>query len=410
MKYIYKIRLTFFLILTIIFTTQSFIKPQTNKNSFLVRVLLEEKNSLKKTFFKIEAENGIILTSPHSNKKFFTKQDKIKIFIEDNNIYIPLLNKKSNQIKIKKIKSKELKITSINDFIKINNNTYQGNLKFKIEEKNNNYLIINTLSLEDYVYYVLPSEIYPSWPEEMRKVQAVVSRSYALYYINQVKKNKNNQKPYDLKRNNFHQTYNGFHEYYYLKKAIEDTKDMILIYNGQIALTMFDACCGGIVTSKMSNINFSKAPYLARDYTCNFCKNYKLYKWKKIIPETIFLNILKNDQKFKNKFKNCGKLKKVYVAKKDKSGITQKIRIVFSKKIISISGNDLWESMKNKIKSLSFQIKKSGNKIIIEGKGFGHQIGLCQRGARLLVDWGWKFKNILKFYYPNTKFARLKHA
>ncbi len=63
--------------------------------------------------------------------------------------------------------------------------------------------------------------------------------------------------------------------------------------------------------------------------------------------------------------------------------------------------------MFKEIKSFCFNIKKKSGKIIFNGRGFGHHLGLCQWGAREMVRDGWDYKQILAFYYPSTNFMRL---
>ncbi len=45
--------------------------------------------------------------------------------------------------------------------------------------------------------------------------------------------------------------------------------------------------------------------------------------------------------------------------------------------------------------------------ITFKGTGYGHHMGLCQWGARELVNQGWNYKKILHFYYPGTTFMKL---
>ena len=44
----------------------------------------------------------------------------------------------------------------------------------------------------------------------------------------------------------------------------------------------------------------------------------------------------------------------------------------------------------------------------MQGKGHGHHIGLCQWGAYTMVKKGHSFKQVLKYYYPDTTLMKLK--
>jgi stage II sporulation protein D len=378
---------------------------------FNVRVLLDEKQTKHISSFKIEAKYGMLLSQPCSRKKILMKQKALKIIAKNNGIYVAIKDKTHNRITIKKIKHNCIRIKPIRtDKITINKKTYQGHLDIYIDTNNNKRYLINHLRIDDYLYAVLVSEIYQAWPKEMHKVQSVVSRSYVLHYILQTRKNKKNKKPYDIKRSNFNQTYNGYHNYTHVRNAIEETKGLILTNNNKVALTMFDACCGGIIPSKMKYINVEKEPCLNRNYACHYCKHYNLYTWKKHITLHNLFNRLKQNTKIGNKFNDCGKLKKIIVSKRDKAGIVNQIKLICAYKNVSISAQNFWDSLRDKVKSLNFSLKQIQNNIIIEGKGFGHQIGLCQRGARELVKRNWHFRKILKYYYPHTTFARMRYA
>jgi len=60
------------------------------------------------------------------------------------------------------------------------------------------------------------------------------------------------------------------------------------------------------------------------------------------------------------------------------------------------------------VPSNDFVAKKNGNQIVLEGRGYGHGIGLCQEGARAMADAGASFQEILNHYYPNTEIIRSK--
>jgi stage II sporulation protein D len=58
----------------------------------------------------------------------------------------------------------------------------------------------------------------------------------------------------------------------------------------------------------------------------------------------------------------------------------------------------------NKILSNTIdRIERRGAAYIIEGRGFGHRVGMCQEGARQLALHGWKADAILRFYFPAAR-------
>lgn len=53
--------------------------------------------------------------------------------------------------------------------------------------------------------------------------------------------------------------------------------------------------------------------------------------------------------------------------------------------------------------SLHFEMTRQGAEVLVQGRGFGHGVGLCQSGALALARKGWDEQKILDFYFPGTK-------
>ena len=54
------------------------------------------------------------------------------------------------------------------------------------------------------------------------------------------------------------------------------------------------------------------------------------------------------------------------------------------------------------LKSSAFEVRQEGGKIILEGAGWGHGVGLCQIGAAVMASKGYTYKEILNHYYPES--------
>ena len=166
----------------------------------------------------------------------------------------------------------------------------------------------------------------------MQKVQAVISRTYAVFLMQQARLRNPRFKYFDIKNTNLHQVYNGWHNYKSLRRAIDETQNLILTYKGNIALTMFDICCGGSIPGKMRNRDVSK-PYLCRDQRCTYCKKALHTNGKKTLHVANFIKGLKNAPQLKQRFKKMSSsLSSIKIIDTDNSGIVQWIKLVDSKK------------------------------------------------------------------------------
>lgn len=370
-----------------------------------LRVLLQELDTTTQNTFTITSDNGFIIESniDNSYKRAKLSNKELTLRVENDSLFL------EKDGKPKKIKSNQLAIaSSSNSLLSINNKSYEGILIINLDIPNKTLQIINRIDLDAYVYSVLRFESLSYWPHEMHKVQAVASRSYAVYQAIQARTKPNST--YDIKNNNFHQVYNGAHECTHLRKAVDETKNLILTYNGMIALTMFDICCGGIIPGHMKRKDIDK-PYLYRPNKCIYCEGKQPYSWTHSVEKKEFWDILAAHPRLTKKVTGIGKILNVGIKEKDKAGIVHKVIINGSRKNVALTRNELRGALSPAtLKSDAFSLHKpkNSNTIEIKGTGFGHHTGLCQIGARELVSRGWNHLEILNFYFPKTKVSRLK--
>lgn len=275
---------------------------------------------------------------------------------------------------------------------------YQGS--FIIFHDKKQLLLINSIDINDYLLSVVRHEGFPGWPIEMNKVVAITCRTYLVYQILQAQKL---DRAYHIENRNNHQTYKGYFDCPKIREAIDQTKNMILGYNGRPACTMYDVCCGGVIPALIDDPDLKRIPYLARSYACNFCKNHKTYNWS--------INFSTDEviARLKKEFPKLDKISDIQVYKKDKAGLVRKIMITSGTQKVIITEKKL-KSFFPDMKSYCFDIKKIHKRYFLEGKGFGHHRGLCQWGAHHLVkNQHWNFAEVLQFYYPGTNIMKLNY-
>src|SRR5581483_11228564 len=288
--------------------------------------------------------------------------------------------------------NQEIMLKPVMGYADCNGIAYDG--FFSIIPNKETCLCINHVDLEDYIVSVLRTESWPGWPLEVNKVFAITCRSYVVAKIFESQKT---DKSYHVKNTNVHQTYRGKHDVTVLKHAVEQTKSVVLGFNRQPILAMFDSCCGGVVPAYIADVDFRKAPYLARTHACTHCSKCSLYSWNVSYALDDFERIIKPF------IGTIGELRDIYVIQQDHAGLIMKIMVKGSKGYVVISGKQLYSALKE-VKSFYFDIHKKGDAIVVAGWGFGHHLGLCQWGARQMVRDGWDYKSILHYYYPNTSF------
>lgn len=282
--------------------------------------------------------------------------------------------------------------------IEYDGNQYLGS--FIVYQEKKQLYVINSLDINDYLHSVIKHEGFPGWSLEMNKVVAINCRTYLVWQILQALKL---NRPYHIQNDNKHQTYKGYHQCAKLRQAVDETKDLIVAYQGNPACTMYDICCGGVVPGHIDDQGIKSRPYLARNYPCTFCKGYKAYSWSLDMAVQDILNTVKKE------FPKIEKINDMHVAKRDKAGLVTKVMIMAGNRKILITGKK-FKSLFPKIKSECFTINKAHKRYLIEGNGFGHHRGLCQWGANHLVKHEhWNFQEVLQFYYPGTTLMKLRY-
>lgn len=360
-------------------------QQKTAGREYRVRVLLQEIELGKPYEWKISSTSGIVIVDPQTKKKTRIDSKEISVVSKKNKFFINGVRFDQNKIYI----------CSVKDHLKFEGKEYQGSLLLVADA--HAYYLINSLDIEDYVCSVLRTESWPGWPLEVNKVFAIASRSYV---IGVILNNKSSQLPYHVKNTNKHQTYSGVHANQVLKDAVDQTKGIFLTHDKKPIVAMFDSCCGGVIPAHIHGVNFNHAPYLARDYACTYCKGCRVYNWTAAYPIGHVENL------FKKEHKHLKKIHHIRVAKTDKAGLVQQVSVKQGTRNFTLHGKRVY-SLFDKVKSHCFDVNLEDQKIIFNGKGIGHHLGLCQWGAREMVRLGYDYKSILSFYYPGTNFMRL---
>ena len=136
--------------------------------------------------------------------------------------------------------------------MRFNNRRYRG--AFLITSRG----LLNVLDLEDYLRGVLPAEVGASWPMEALRVQAIISRTYALR-----QSLARASRGYDVTDTVADQVYRGAGvETAATNQAVASTEREILTYGSELAFTPFHSDSGGH-TANNADVWGRALPYLA---------------------------------------------------------------------------------------------------------------------------------------------------
>ena len=249
---------------------------------------------------------------------------------------------------------------------------------------------VESMNLEDYVVGVVACEMPASFDIEALKAMSVAARTFAEYKITTNKNYKLSTTTKDqcyisvdrMKKNwkdNFDNNYNK------ILKAVKSTNNELMTYDDKIILSFYFSISNGY-TENCENVFSQKLHYL-KSVDSKWDKEYS-YKEK-----TIKMSI----KDFMNKLGI-------------KSDIISDIKIDRSMtgriKTITINNTNFKGTVFRSLLSLrstDFDIKYDRDNVTITTRGYGHGVGMSQYGANAMAKKGYKYDEILKYYYTDVE-------
>lgn len=278
------------------------------------------------------------------------------------------------------------KTTSFNNVKK----PIKDEIMLKILDKNTNEII--KINLEEYIIGVVSGEMPASFNEEALKAQAIASRTYAIFKLNN-----NNGKSYDLvtditnqvylnsdeQQNLWKENYEKYHDK--ISKCVKDTEGLVMKYNDEVIASYYFAYSNG----QTENVEYVFGE------TKDYLKSVESNEGINITNEVVMskkdfcnkLNIECNDILITNKLLT----KSNRVEKLDINGKT-------------FNGTEIRKLLN--LKSTDFDIQYNDN-VTITTKGYGHGVGMSQYGANYLAKNGKTYEEILKYYYQNINISKI---
>lgn len=248
----------------------------------------------------------------------------------------------------------------------------------------NGYLkMLNMVELENYIAGVVECEGGYRKPLEFYKAQAIICRTYALNNLA-----RHLGEYYELCDAVHCQVYKGAADKPDIIEAVEATKGLVIADSAKrlINAPYFSNCGGYTLNSEDVWSNYT--PYL-RSVKDTFCLNQPHARWEKTFTKEEWENYLAK--------------KEATLSKTDMHGeaywdsIPEERRIYLYDKGYLIPLKDMRLDLN--LHSTYFHIEKSGDNVILKGRGNGHRVGLCQEGAIHMGELGYTYMQILNFYY-----------
>ena len=299
---------------------------------------------------------------------------------------------------------------------------FRGDIEVLIKDRS--LMLINHIDLEEYLYGVVPSEMFDTWHIEALKAQAVAARSYILLRMQSSAKAE-----YDVYvgKNTAYRGYNR--EKPQTTAAVAETFGIALFTPlGSPIDALFCTNSGGYSSSpatawgsqnqgflsavpdKKIKANksapssaqmaqFIKSPPPMYCYVSPYA-SYPSYRWAVQYSREELEEIV-------DPGRTIGYIKGVQVNSRDISGRVTSLTVQGTLGVIVIGSRDMRTrlgGLKSSMFVCEYQLARNGlpNTFLFIGGGWGHGVGLDQTGAAGMAVSGIKFRDILKHYYPEA--------
>jgi stage II sporulation protein D len=253
--------------------------------------------------------------------------------------------------------------------------------ELEISARNGKLFVVASFDFEPYVAAVVAGEASVFRSNEALKAMAVAARTYAAHFIGRHK-----EEGFDFCDSTHCQNFSSGPATERIRRAVEGTAGELIRYDGAAIPAYYHRDCGGVTEGK--------APFLPQ-LQDSFCVSASAHRWTTELSRAEIQSVLQ-----------LPGVESFTVAERSSSGRAVRVHVegprpaTFEAEAFRLAvGRALgW----NRVRSDLYDVRRSGDRFVFEGRGAGHGIGLCQDGAAAMGEMGRSYREILAFYYPTT--------
>ncbi len=267
--------------------------------------------------------------------------------------------------------------------------TYPGSLEVRVVD--GKLHLVDRLPLEAYVAGVVSAEAGKEHHLEYYKLQSVGCRTYALTNMR-----KHLPEGFEVCDGVHCQVFNGRNRNDSIQQAVEATHGLVIVdANIRMIHATFHSNCGG-ETMNAEDLWSKHEPYL-RATRDTFCLHAPHATWQKSMTRSEWLGYL--DKRFGFHSVDNVQLQSV---------------LTYEPTCRDLYLGNTWPLLPLKhvredlgLRSTYFTVTTVGDRVVLNGRGFGHAVGLCQEGAMAMARAGYNYGDILHHYYNEVHLVDL---
>lgn len=298
-----------------------------------------------------------------------------------------------------------------------------GDLAFHVEDNGRTFDAVEHVNIEAYLPGVIAKELYPNWSLETFKAQAIAARSYALH---ERARRRTLGSHYDVVSTTQDQAYAGATRHATAHEAVKATTGIVLTWSGEVLRAYYSSTVGGRAASAADTwpvgpgFEFNTAQPIQAHTRGDEDKISPRYRWtveRSVTDVSQRLRAFGKDRS--NSIRNLGRVRSIRV--KDRNAFNRPVRFEIEDdrgKTYTLRAEDLRVAFnfsadaiakvtaRTRVYSSDIDVTLSGSTVTVNGRGFGHGVGMSQFGAEALARAGWDASRILRYYYHGAELQR----
>ncbi len=309
--------------------------------------------------------------------------------------------------------------TALDGFpIWVNGKAYRGTAE--VLRDRTGLTVVNRVGMESYLLGVVSAEMGRRSPPEQEalRAQAVVSRTYAYRNLRRWR-----SQGFDLYATVSDQAYGGINaETPEGRAAVSETSGRVLTYDGAPIEAFYYSTCGGRTADGYEVFRGASRPYLRSGadeapHGTAYCSISPRYRWREEWSGSSLRGVLARYlPKPAAGSRNLDPLADIRVTRRSGSGRVDQLAVSAGgvevrvdgqsniRQVLRTSGGDMLRST-----AFTLVVSRDGrniDRLVAEGGGAGHGVGLCQWGAVGRARVGQNHEQILAAYFPGTRLER----
>lgn len=303
--------------------------------------------------------------------------------------------------------------------VRVNGRTYRGVVE--IVRDTAGLTVVDRLLLESYLLGVVSAEMGRRGQTEFEalKAQAIVSRTYALRNLR-----RRGALGFDLHASVADQVYAGSgSETPEGREAVSLTRGQALMSGGAPIDAFYYSTCGGRTADGTEAFRAASRPYLRSfadvdEHGQAYCRISPRYRWREEWTGDALRSTLRRTlpATLGVRADRAVEVNDVWVAQRTGSGRVGRLGITLRSDHVMVDGpvvrQVLRPSSGDLLRSAAFTLTptrtgRTITRLVADGSGAGHGVGLCQWGAVGRSRAGQDYRRILAAYYPGATLQRL---